>query len=199
MRAPFRCRHRRTPPRGNSLRTFALRRIVVQAERDFHSGRLQPGAGTAASAEEIEQPLPACSDREMLGRTRGPRGQSKWNPRRASLLPLSPSLSLRGRSQCALLHRGQTRGLAPFTRGIHSCPQRHRHPSTLTIPIGTLLATSHLDSSYHHDIRIVATYRYQSGGRIGEEANLFECAGLSVGADAKVAYCRATVIDPCGG
>src|SRR5258708_23888374 len=39
------------------------------------------------------------------------------------------------RSQFGVLHFGQTRGFSPFSRGSHSWPQRHRQPSSITMPI----------------------------------------------------------------
>jgi hypothetical protein len=43
--------------------------------------------------------------------------------------------SLLGRSQLALLHFGQTRGLSAEWRGSHSWPHRHRQPKSITMPI----------------------------------------------------------------
>lgn len=40
-----------------------------------------------------------------------------------------------GLSQLGLLHFGQTLGFSPFSRGNHSCPHRHRQPSSNTMPI----------------------------------------------------------------
>jgi len=49
-------------------------------------------------------------------------------------LRLALPTTLRGRSQFALLHFGQTRGFSG-SRGNHSCPHRQRQPSSCTMPI----------------------------------------------------------------
>src|SRR5215211_9036237 len=40
-----------------------------------------------------------------------------------------------GLSQFGLLHLGHTLGFSRLSLGNHSCPQRHRQPGSITIPI----------------------------------------------------------------
>lgn len=81
-----------------------------------------------------------------------------------------------GLSHLGDLHFGQTVGRSPL-RGNHSCPQRHRHPSSLAMPIGfasfairqylsylPILDTTGIDKYPHLDIQVVYT-----NGRIRDD------------------------------
>ena len=67
--------------------------------------------------------------------------------------------TLNGLSHRGLLHFGQTAGLSPLVRGNHSWPHLHRHPSSLTIPMSSIIffATSALREVTQRYITLVIT------------------------------------------
>src|SRR5262249_3334577 len=70
-------------------------------------------------------------------RPRSVKSSEQVSSSRTSLLPggLSLLCLLLGLSQFVLLHLGQTPGASFLSRGTHSCPQRQRQPTSMTLPI----------------------------------------------------------------